>query len=103
MGYNLGKSAPSLLRMNYEKYLYPYDIFQAGAFTGDPPPVCVIVSALCPFVWSLERLLENNNTVGGRSYHSEIDSNVAKEQGARFTLYCKRTHNLWFHYPRLAV
>lgn len=38
MGYQLGKSAPSLLRMNYEKYLYPYDIFQAGAFTGDPQP-----------------------------------------------------------------
>ncbi|XP_022801801.1 lysine-specific demethylase 5C-like [Stylophora pistillata] len=38
MGYLLGKSAPSLLRMNYEKYLYPYDIFQAGAFTGDPQP-----------------------------------------------------------------
>lgn len=36
MGYHIGKSAPSLLRMNYERYLYPYDIFQAGAFTGDP-------------------------------------------------------------------
>jgi len=39
MGYVLGKSAPSLLRMNYERYLYPYDIFQAGAFTGEPPPL----------------------------------------------------------------
>lgn len=38
MGYQVGKSAPSLLRMNYERFLYPYDIFQAGAFTGDPPP-----------------------------------------------------------------
>lgn len=38
MGYQVGKSAPSLLRMNYERYLYPYDIFQAGAFTGDPSP-----------------------------------------------------------------
>lgn len=38
MGYQVGKSAPSLLRMNYERYLYPYDIFQAGAFTGDPHP-----------------------------------------------------------------
>ena len=39
MGYNLSKSAPSLLRANYERYLYPYDIFQAGAFTGDPQPL----------------------------------------------------------------
>ena len=38
MGYQVGKSAPSLLRMNYERYLYPYDIFQAGAFTGEPSP-----------------------------------------------------------------
>ncbi|XP_048582625.1 lysine-specific demethylase 5A isoform X2 [Nematostella vectensis] len=38
MGYSVGKSAPSLLRMNYEKYLYPYDIFQVGAFTGEAVP-----------------------------------------------------------------
>lgn len=41
MGYALGKSAPSLLRMNYEKYLYPYDIFMVGAFTGEAV-VCII-------------------------------------------------------------
>ena len=43
MGFLPGKSGPTMIRIHYEKLLYPYDVFQAGAFTGEPVQVSKVI------------------------------------------------------------